>query len=69
MNVKQNSSLNGGSGGLSNGPQKIVIDAGCFKSFTLDRREERNKVIRRILVAVAIVAMADSARRGGEYKS
>lgn len=69
MNAKTNPSLNGGSGGLSNGPQKIAVGAGGLKSHPLGVREEKRKeALRRILVAVVIVALSDSARRGKEHE-
>ena len=65
MNAKPNPSLNGGSGGLSNGQQKIVVGAGGLKSHPLGAREEKRKeALRRILVAVVIVALSGSARCG-----
>ena len=69
MNAKSNPSLNGGSGGLSNSPHTIEVGAGGLNSHPLGVREEKRKeILRRILVAVLVVALSDSARCGREHE-
>lgn len=54
MNAQANSSLNGGSGGLAGGSRNITLGAGGLTAPAY--RQERLKVVRRLLLAVVVLA-------------
>lgn len=61
MDAKSKPVLNGGSGGLSNGPQTIVVGAGGLKAPEILKKQKARK----LLLICILVAAANAAPSGG----